>query len=304
MSQLFESGGQRIGASTSASVLPMNIKDWFPLGWIGVISLLSRRFSAVFSSTTVQKYQFIWCSAFFIFQVSYLYMTTGKIIVFIIWISVSKVMSFLFNKLSQFVKTFLLRSRLLIMAAVTICSEFRAQEEVTCHCFHLSPFYLPWSDGTGCHDLSLSLFFLILHFKKAFSLSSFTLNKRLCSSSSLSAIRVVSSLYLRLLLFLLAVLSPACNSFSMALHMMCSAYKLNKQGDNYSHVVRLSQSWNNLLFHVQFCFFLTGIQVSQKTGKVVWSSHLFKNFEELLKCLPQWMPYLIFYQIVPGFQFL
>ena len=252
MSQLFASGGQSIGASTSASFLPMNIKDWFPLGWTGVISLLSRRLSTVFSSTTVQKYPFLWCSAFFIFQVSYLYMTTGKIIVFIIWISVSKVMSFLFNTLSQFVKTFLPRSRLLIMAAVTICSEFRAQEEGTCHCFHLSPFYLPWSDGTGCQDLSLLLLlFLILHVKKAFSLSSFTLNKRLCSSSSLSAIRVVSSLYLRLLLFLLAILSPACNSFSMAFYMMCSAYKLNKQSDNYSHVVLLSQSWNNLLFHVQ-----------------------------------------------------
>ena len=58
MSQLFASGNQSIGASASASVLPMNIKDWFPLGWTGWISLLSKGFSRVFSNTTLQKHQF------------------------------------------------------------------------------------------------------------------------------------------------------------------------------------------------------------------------------------------------------
>ena len=58
MSQLFESGGQSIGASASASVLPMNIQDWSPLGWTGLISLLSKGCSRVFSNTTVQKHQF------------------------------------------------------------------------------------------------------------------------------------------------------------------------------------------------------------------------------------------------------
>ena len=56
-SQFFASGGQSIGASASASVLPMNIQDWFPLGWTGWISLLSKGFSRVFSNTTVQKHQ-------------------------------------------------------------------------------------------------------------------------------------------------------------------------------------------------------------------------------------------------------
>ena len=56
MSQLFESGGQSIGASTSASVLPMNIQDWFPLGLTGWISLQSKGLSRVFSNTTVQKH--------------------------------------------------------------------------------------------------------------------------------------------------------------------------------------------------------------------------------------------------------
>ena len=58
MSQLFTSGGQSTGASVSASVLPMNIQDWFPLGWTGWISLLSKGLSRVFSSTTIQKHQF------------------------------------------------------------------------------------------------------------------------------------------------------------------------------------------------------------------------------------------------------
>ena len=58
VSQLFASGGQRIEVSAWASVLPMNIQDWFPLGWTGWISLLSKGLSRVFSNTTVQKHQF------------------------------------------------------------------------------------------------------------------------------------------------------------------------------------------------------------------------------------------------------
>ena len=88
MSQLFTSVGQSIGASASASVLPMNIQDRFPLGWTGWISLQSKRLSRVFSNTTVQK-QWFWSPR---------------------------------NKV--------------------------------CQCFHCLPIYLPWSDGTRCHDLS------------------------------------------------------------------------------------------------------------------------------------------------------
>ena len=58
MSQLFISGGQSIGVSASASLLPMNTQDWSPLGWTGWISLQSKGLSRVFSNTTVQKYQF------------------------------------------------------------------------------------------------------------------------------------------------------------------------------------------------------------------------------------------------------
>ena len=79
---------------------------------------------------------------------------------------------------------------------------------------------------------TMILVFWMLSFMPAFSLSSFTFIKRLFSCSSLSAIRVVSSMYLRLLIFLPAILIPACASSSPAFHMMYSAYKLNKQGDN------------------------------------------------------------------------
>ena len=58
MSQLFTSGGQSIRVAPSASVVPMNIQDWFPLGWTGWISLQSKGLSRVFSNTTVQKHQF------------------------------------------------------------------------------------------------------------------------------------------------------------------------------------------------------------------------------------------------------
>ena len=62
MSQFFASGGHSIGVSASASVLPMNTQDWFPLGWTGWISLQSKGLSRVFSNTTVQKHQF--CTQF------------------------------------------------------------------------------------------------------------------------------------------------------------------------------------------------------------------------------------------------
>ena len=77
MSQLFTSGSQSIGVSASASVLPMNIQDWFPLGWTGWISLQSKGLSRVLQHHS-SKASIIWHSAFFIVQLSHPYMTTGK----------------------------------------------------------------------------------------------------------------------------------------------------------------------------------------------------------------------------------
>ena len=80
MSRFFTLGGQSIGVS--ASVFPMNIQDWFPLGLTGFIPLLSKELSRVFSNTTVQKHQFFSTQLFFMVQLSHLYMTTGKAIFF------------------------------------------------------------------------------------------------------------------------------------------------------------------------------------------------------------------------------
>ena len=104
-SRLFASGALSIGASASVSVLPMTIQGWFPWGLTGLISLLSKGLSRVFSSTIVQKQQFF-CLAIFMAQLSQLYMTTGRTIVLTIQTFVSKVMSLLFNMLSRFAVDF------------------------------------------------------------------------------------------------------------------------------------------------------------------------------------------------------
>ena len=92
ISQFFVSGGQSIVVSASASVLSMNIQDWFPLGWIGWISWQSKGFSRVFSNTTVQKNQFFTAQLSLV-QLSHPYITTGKTIALTRRTFVSKVVS-------------------------------------------------------------------------------------------------------------------------------------------------------------------------------------------------------------------
>ena len=203
-------------------------------------------------------------SAFFTVQLSHSYITTGKTTALTRQTFAGKVMSLLFNMLSRLVIAFLPRSKRLLtswlQSASAVILEPKKTKSVTVSI--VSP--------SICHEVmrpgAMILVFWMLSFKPAFSLSSFII-KKLFSSSSLSAIRVVSSAYLRLLIFLLAVLIPACASFSPAFHMMYSAYKLNKQGDNipFSDLepVRCFMSSSN-------CCFLICIQFSQKTGKVVW----------------------------------
>ena len=152
-------------------------------------------------------------------------------------------MSLLFNKLSRFLIVCLplsMRS-FNFMAKVTICSDFGAQENKVSHCF---PIYLQWSDGTVCQNLT----FWMLSFKRALWLSSFTFIKKLFRSSSLSAIRVVSSAYLRWFIFLPAILIPACASSSPAFLTMYSEHKLNKQGDNIQPWRTLFPIWNQSVF--------------------------------------------------------
>ena len=100
MSQFFTSGGQSIGVSASTSVLPMNTQDRSPLGWTGWISLLSKGFSRVFSNTTVQKHQFSMLS--FLYSPTITPIPMGKTIALTRRTFFGKVMSLLFNMLSQF----------------------------------------------------------------------------------------------------------------------------------------------------------------------------------------------------------
>ena len=114
VSQFFASGLQSIGASASASVLPMNIQGWFPLGFTCWISLQSMGLSSIFSNTTVQKHQFFGTQLSLMVQLSHPYMTTGKTIALTRWTFVGKVTSLLFNMLSRLVIAFLPRSKCLL----------------------------------------------------------------------------------------------------------------------------------------------------------------------------------------------
>ena len=100
MSQLFASGGQSIGVSASASVLPMNTQDWPPLGWTGWISLQSKGLKSLLQHHR-SKASILQCSAFFIVQLSHPYLTTGKTIALTRRTFVDKVMSLLINMQSN-----------------------------------------------------------------------------------------------------------------------------------------------------------------------------------------------------------
>ena len=122
VSQLFISGGQSIGVSASASVLPMNT---FRMNWLDLLAVQGTLKSLLQLHSS--KASIFWCSAFFTVQLSHPYMTTRKTIVLIRWTFVGNVMSLLFNMLSMLVKTFLPRSkRINFMAAITICRDFGA----------------------------------------------------------------------------------------------------------------------------------------------------------------------------------
>jgi len=180
------------------------------------------------------KESIFWHSAFFIVQLSHLYMTTGKTIALTRQTYVGKVVSLFFNMLSRLVITFLPRSKCLLISWLheIICSDFGAQkskewqEKLSVTISNVSP--------SICHEEMgldvMILVFWMLSVKLTFSLSSFTFINRLFNSS-LSAINVVSSAYLRPLILLVAIVIPPCASSSPFL-MMYSAYKLNKQGDN------------------------------------------------------------------------
>ena len=185
--------------------------DWFD--HLAVQGTFKSHLQHLNSKATIFKH-----SAFFMVQISYPHTTTGETIALTIWTFVSKVMSLLFNTLSRFVIAFLPRSKPVLISWLqsprTVILELKKIKSIT-----FSPFI--------CYEMmepdAMIFIFWMLSFKPTFSLSSFVLIKRLFSSSSLSAIRVVSSAYLRLLISLPAILIPACELFSLAFHMMYSA---------------------------------------------------------------------------------
>ena len=176
------------------------------------------------------KASVFWHWAFFMVQLSYLYMTARKTIGLTIWTFVCRVMSLLFSTLSRSLIAFLPRSKHLLISWLqspsTVILEPKKIKSVAVSI--VSP--------TICHEVikldAVILVCWMLSFKPAFSCSSFTFIKRLFSSYSFPAIRMISSAYLRLLIFLPAILIPACASSSLAFHIMYFAYRLSKQGDS------------------------------------------------------------------------
>ena len=256
MSQFLTSGGQSIGVSASASVLPMNIQDWFLLGWTGWISLLSKGLSSLLQHHS-SKASILWRSAFFIVQLSHPYMTTGKTKALARWTFVGKVNSLLFNMLSAAAKllqswlvvTFLPRSKRLLISWMqspsAVILEPSKIKSVTVSI--VSPFI--------CHEVmgpdAMILVFWMLSFKPTFSLFSFTFIKRLFSSSLLSVVSVVSSAYLRLI-FLPAILIPACASSSPHFSWCTLHISEISRVTIYSLDILLFLFGTSLLFHVQF----------------------------------------------------
>ena len=237
---------------------PISLKmDWLdPLAVQGTLeSLLQHHCS---------KASILQCSALFIVQLSHPYITTGKIIALTRRTFVDKVLSLLFYMLSRLVITFLLRSKGLLI------SWLQSPSAVILEPPKIKSDTVSSVSPSICHEVmgpdAMILVFWILSFKPTFLLSSFAFIKRFFSSSSLYAIRLVSSAYLRLLIFLLAILIPACASSSPAFLMMYSAYKLNKQCDNIQPWHTLFPIWNHLLFNVQFLVLTVTVYALRNMG--------------------------------------
>ena len=153
---------------------------------------------------------------------------------------VCKVMSLLFNTLSRFVIVLLPRVQCLLISWLQSLSTLILELKM------IKSVMVSTCSPSICHEvMGLMIFvFWVLSFKPAFSLSSFTLIKSLFSSSSLSAIKVVSFAYLRLLIFPPAILILACVSCSLAFHVMYSSWKLNMQVDNIQPWSTIFPIWN------------------------------------------------------------
>ena len=125
----------------------------FKMDWLDLLAIQGTLKSLLQHHSS--KASILLWSAFFIVQFSHLNMTTGKTIALTRWTFVGKVISLLLNMLSRLVINFLLRSKHLLISWLQSPSVVILEpRKIVCHCFHCFPIYLPWSDGTRCHDLS------------------------------------------------------------------------------------------------------------------------------------------------------
>ena len=246
MSQFSKSGGQSIGVSASASVLPMNIQDWFPLGLMVGSPWCPRDSQESSPSPQFESMNSLW------FSLPYEPALTS---IHDYW----KNQSFDYMNLCQQsdVSAFYMQSRLVIAflpkGKCLLISWLQSPSAVISEPKKIEPVTIYIVSPSICHEVmgpeAMIFIFLMLSFKPAFSLSFFTSINRLFSSSWLPAIRVVSSVS-EVMIFLPAMLIPACASSSLAFHLMYSAYKLNKQDGNTHLDIFLSQFGTSPLFHV------------------------------------------------------
>ena len=143
--------------SFSFSVIPSNEHSGlisFRMNWLGPFAVQGTLKSLLQHYSS--KALILQCSAFFILQLSYPYMTAGKIIALTRWTFVGKVMSLLLNMLSKLVITLFPRSKCLLISWLhsPFAVIWEPKKTKVWHCFYCFPIYFPWSDGTGCHDLS------------------------------------------------------------------------------------------------------------------------------------------------------
>ena len=151
--QFFASGGKGIGVQIQHQSFQWIFRtDTFRIDWLDLLAVqgtLNSLLQHHSSNASILQH-----SAFFMVQLSHPYMISRKTTALTIQTFVGKVMSLLFNTLSRFVIAFLPRSKCLLISWLQSPSGVILKPKKVCHCFHFSPIYLPWSDGTGYHDLS------------------------------------------------------------------------------------------------------------------------------------------------------
>ena len=259
-SQFFASGGQRIGVSASASVLPMNIQDWSPLGWTSRMDIVVQGTLKSLLQHHSSKTSILQCSAFFIVHLSQPYVTTGKTITLTRQTFVGKVMFLLFNMLSRLFIAFLPRSKCLLVSWLQSPSTVIWSPEIKSDTVCIVSLSI-------CHEVmgpnAMILVFWVLSFKPAFPLSSLTFIKRHSVSSSLSAIRVEPAACVQVLSCVWLCNPTDCSPLGSSVHgifqariLECVAISFSRgysQPKDWTHVSYVSCIGRQVLYQLSHC---------------------------------------------------